>query len=94
MHMYDVIQRPIVTEKSQSMMESNQYFFEVKPEATKLSVKKAVEEIFDVKVISVNISIQKGKKKTFKGRLGQRSDMKKAMVRIESGKTIDIGAGN
>ena len=94
MHLYDVIDRPLVTEKSQSMMESNQYFFVVRKNATKPMVKKAVEALIDVKVVAVNIILQKGKKKVFRGHIGQRSDFKKAMVRIEPGKTIDLGMGS
>ena len=87
---YDIIRSPIVTEKSNRLAESNQYFFFVDKRATKHDIKGAIERIFEVKVKSVNTMIHKGKKKVFRGREGVLSDVKKAMVRLESGQTISF----
>lgn len=87
--LYDVIRRPVITEKSQMALEYNKYVFIVAPEATKADVKAAVEGIFDVKVTKVNIQVVKGKRKVFRGTRGQRKDEKKAVVTLEEGKTID-----
>lgn len=91
--LYDLIKSPVITEKSTLLKESGKYIFEVLPAATKLSVKKAVENIFDVKVKSVNIINQVGKRKVFKGVLGSRSGMKKAIVTLEKDFSIDFSQG-
>jgi large subunit ribosomal protein L23 len=62
-------------------------------DATKPQIKEAVEKLFDVKVMSVNTVLTKGKKKVFRGRLGQRSDVKKAIVTLEAGQSIDVTTG-
>lgn len=90
---YDLIRSPIVTEKSTILGEQTQYVFEIAPAADKLSVKKAIETIFEVKVKAVNILNQKGKVKKFKGRMGRRSDMKKAIVTLEKDHSIDLAGG-
>lgn len=90
---YDVIRHPVVTEKANMGSESNQYSFVVDLNATKPQIKAAVEKIFNVKVLSVNTLVRKGKRKIFKGRRGVQSDMKKAMVRIEAGQRIELTAG-
>ena len=90
---YDLVRKPIITEKSTILGEQNKYVFEVAPVATKPLVKKAVEKIFDVKVKSVNILIQKGKVKKFKGTIGRRSDVKKAIITLEEGCNIDFAGG-
>lgn len=90
---YDLIKAPIITEKSTVLGEFGKYVFEVSPRASKPSVKKAIEEIFGVKVVSVNILNQKGKVKKFRGFLGRRSDTKKAFVTIEKDQTIDLTGG-
>jgi large subunit ribosomal protein L23 len=90
---YDLIRNPIVTEKSTILGEQLKYVFEIAPSADKSSVKKAIEAIFEVKVKAVNILNQKGKVKRFKGRIGRRSDMKKAVVTLENDHTIDLAGG-
>ena len=91
---YRLIRRPVVTEKSSTLQQlNNQFTFEVVPEANKSEVKKAVETLFKVKVTAVNTLRQEGKKKIFRGRRGQRSDYKKAMVTLAEGHTIDVTTG-
>ncbi len=90
---YDVIRYPLMTEKSNLLTEKSQYFFEVDLTATKTEIKQAVENLFKVKVRSVNTLIRKGKQKVFKGRRGFRSDVKKAMVCLEEGQKLDITTG-
>ena len=90
---YDLIRSPLVTEKTTILGEQGKYVFEVASAADKSSVKKAIEEIFEVKVKSVNILSQKGKVKRFKGTLGRRSDMKKAIVTLEKDHSIDLAGG-
>ncbi|MBM3631699.1 MAG: 50S ribosomal protein L23 [Alphaproteobacteria bacterium] len=91
--LYQVIKRPIVTEKSTLGREKGQYFFIVESWATKFFIKTAVEKIFNVKVKSVNTSTLKGKTLRFKGRSGVRSDVKKAMVSLQDGYSIDLEKG-
>jgi large subunit ribosomal protein L23 len=93
LHLYDVIKRPLVTEKSQMGLQSNQYTFEVLPAATYAVIKTAVETMFSVSVESVNTMNKFGKNKVFKGRKGQRQDTKKAIVRLKSGDSIAVGLG-
>jgi large subunit ribosomal protein L23 len=90
---YDIIRRPIITEKATACTEFGKFSFEVSPSANKIKVKKAVEAIFDVKVTQVNISNTKGKRKLFKGRVGFRKGQKKAVVTLEKGQTIDFTTG-
>lgn len=90
---YDLIKKPVVTEKSTILGEQLKYVFEVSVAATKPSVKKAIEEIFAVKVKSVNIINQQGKVKRFKGRIGRRSDTKKAVVTLQKDHMIDLAGG-
>mgnify|MGYP001373655391 FL=1 len=90
---YDLLRRPVVTEKSTNASENGAVVFEVSMKATKSEIKKAVEELFKVKVKGVNTSVLKGKKKRFKGKLGKRKDIKKAYVRLEEGNTIDVTTG-
>jgi large subunit ribosomal protein L23 len=91
--MYDVILAPVVTEKSTRVSEHNQVVFKVRMEATKPDIKAAVESIFGVTVLAVNTLIQKGKMKRFKGRVGFRSDAKKAIVTLAEGQNIDVTTG-
>jgi large subunit ribosomal protein L23 len=91
--MYDLILSPVITEKSTRASEHNQVTFRVRKEATKPQVKAAIEGLFGVKVKAVNTLNQKGKVKRFKGRLGQRSDVKKAIVTLEEGHSIDVTTG-
>ncbi len=90
---YDVIVSPVITEKATALSEHNKVVFKVRKAATKPQIKEAVEKLFDVKVRSVNTVLTKGKKKVFRGRLGQRSDVKKAIVTLEAGQTIDVTTG-
>lgn len=90
--LFDVLQRPVVTEKSTEQGAFNKYTFVVPLIATKPQVKQAVEKFFKVKVEAVNTIKLPGKVKRFRGRLGQRSDMKKAIVTVKQGQTIDISA--
>ena len=88
---YDIILSPVITEKATMGSENNQVVFKVSVDATKPEIKKAVETIFNVKVVSVNTLNVKGKTKKFKGHLGRRSDYKKAVVRLVEGSQIDLG---
>lgn len=90
---FDVIQKPLVTEKSTNASQFGQVFFIVRKDATKPEIKAAVEHVFNVKVASVNTANLKGKTKRFRGRLGQQSDVKKAMVTLVDGQQIDMGTG-
>ena len=90
---YDVIRKPIITEKSTMASENGAVVFEVSIDATKPQVKEAVEALFGVKVKAVNTSITKGKVKRFRGQIGRRNDVKKAYVTLEEGNTIDVSTG-
>lgn len=87
--MYEIISHPHVTEKATRGSEFAQVTFKVPMSATKPRIKLAVETIFGVKVKGVNTIVQKGKTKRFKGNIGFRSDVKKAVVRLAEGQTID-----
>ena len=87
---YDVIVSPVITEKATNLSEQNKVVFEVRPDATKPQIKAAVEQLFDVKVTSVNTLVTKGKVKVFRGRVGRRSDVKKAVVTLAEGQSIDV----
>ncbi|MFL5334849.1 MAG: 50S ribosomal protein L23 [Geminicoccaceae bacterium] len=91
--MYDVIVAPMVTEKSTRVSEHNQVVFKVRMDATKPEIKAAIEGLFGVKVTAVNTLVQKGKMKRFKGRVGFRSDFKKAIVTLVEGQNIDVTTG-
>lgn len=91
--MYDVILAPVVTEKSTRVSEHNQVVFKVRQQATKPEIKAAIEGLFNVKVTAVNTLVQKGKMKRFKGRVGFRSDVKKAIVTLAEGQSIDVTTG-
>ena len=90
---YDVIVGPVITEKATVLSEQNKVVFKVARTATKPQIKEAVERLFDVKVVSVNTLLTKGKTKVFRGRLGQRSDVKKAIVTLADGQSIDVTTG-
>jgi large subunit ribosomal protein L23 len=90
---YDVILSPFVTEKATNASQHNQVTFRVARTATKPQIKDAVEKLFNVKVKGVNTLILKGKAKGFRGRAGMRSDVKKAIVTLEEGHSIDITTG-
>jgi large subunit ribosomal protein L23 len=90
---YDVIVSPVITEKATNASEHNKVVFKVALTATKPQIKEAVEKLFDVKVKSVNTLRRQGKWKAFKGRMGQQSDTKRAIVTLEEGQTIDVTTG-
>jgi len=91
--LYEVIRAPLVTEKSTMASEHNQVVFKVPLNASKPEIKIAVEDLFKVKVKAINTLRQKGKSKRFRGRIGQRSDIKKAYVTLEEGHSIDVTTG-
>ena len=86
---YEIIKKPITTEKSTNLQQFNQYSFLVAKDTNAYEIKNAIEKIFKVKVIKVNTSILRGKGKTFKGQFGFRKDTKKAIVTLNEGNTID-----
>lgn len=90
---YDVIVAPVVTEKSTMASEYDQVVFDVAIDATKPEIKTAVEALFSVKVKAVNTMVRKGKTKRFRGFAGKRKDVKKAVVTLQEGHTIDIASG-
>lgn len=91
--LYDIIRRPIVTEKSTLASEAGAVVFEVAMDANKASIREAIETLFKTDVKSVNTVITKGKRKRFRGRLGKRPNVKKAYVTLAQGKTIDVTSG-
>jgi len=90
---YDVIVSPVITEKSTMASEASQVLFNVAPNATKPEIKAAVEALFSVKVKAVNTLVRKGKEKRFRGVKGKQSDVKKAVVTLVDGDTIDVTTG-
>ena len=90
---YDVIRAPMVTEKSTAGSEHNQVTFKVAITATKPEIKAAIEALFNVKVKAVNTITLHGKTKNFRGRKGKRSDVKKAIVSLAEGSSIDVTTG-
>tara|TARA_B100000989_G_scaffold272417_1_gene229814 strand:+ start:516 stop:833 length:318 start_codon:yes stop_codon:yes gene_type:complete len=86
---YDIIKRPITTEKSTNLQQFNQYTFVVSKNSNSFEIKNAIQMIFKVKVSKVNTSILRGKGKTFKGQYGFRKDVKRAIITLEEGNTID-----
>ena len=90
---YDVILSPVVTEKATIASEHNKVLFKVAAKATKPQIKEAIEKLFDVKVKRVNTLVREGKVKVFKGRIGQQSDVKRAIVTLEEGHRIDVTTG-
>ncbi|MQX37225.1 50S ribosomal protein L23 [Roseospira navarrensis] len=91
--MYDIIRAPVITEKATMGSEHNQVTFKVPLDASKPEIKQAIEGVFNVKVKAVNTSILKGKVKRFRGVIGKRSDVKKAIVTLAEGEFIDVGTG-
>lgn len=91
--MYELIRRPLITEKTTLLGEFNQVSFEVPLNANKFEIKAAIEGLFDVKVKAVNTVRQAGKLKRFRGRPGRQNDFKKAVVTLEEGNSIDVTTG-
>lgn len=87
---YAVIKAPVITEKATMGSEQGKVTFRVATDASKAEIKQAVEKLFDVKVTAVNTSILKGKVKRFRNTLGKRSDVKKAIVTLAEGQTLDV----
>lgn len=90
---YDVIVSPAITEKSTMASEHNQVVFNVAKKASKPEIKAAVEALFNVKVTGVNTLVRKGKIKRFRGTVGRQSDVKKAIVTLRDGDSIDVATG-
>ena len=90
---YNVIVKPVVTEKSTTLSENNQIVFLVNINSNKIDIKKSIELIYGVKVSSVNVIRVKGKTKVFKGKVGRRSDYKKAIISLPKGQSIDLSLG-
>lgn len=89
-HVYDVIESPVITEKGSKQTEHGKYYFRVKSNATKQDVKRAVEEIFHVNVLHVNTISMKGKWKRLRFQPGKTSNWKKAIVTIKAGQKIEF----
>ena len=90
---YNVIVKPVVTEKSTTLSENNQIVFLVNINSNKFDIKKSIELIYGVKVSSGNVIRVKGKTKVFKGKVGKRSDYKKAIISLPKGQSIDLSLG-
>jgi large subunit ribosomal protein L23 len=90
---YDVVLAPHITEKSTMLSETNSVVFKVAPRASKPEIKAAIEALFNVKVTNVNTIVSKGKTKRWKGKPYQRSDVKKAIITLAEGQTIDVTSG-
>jgi len=90
---YDVIVSPAITEKSTMASEQNQVVFNVAKKATKPEIKAAIEALFSVKVTAVNTLVRKGKIKRFRGTVGRQGDVKKAVVTLADGHSIDVATG-
>ena len=90
---YDIVLAPHITEKSTMLSETNAVVFRVAPKATKPEIKAAIEALFNVKVTNVNTIVAKGKTKRWKGSPYRRSDVKKAIVTLAEGQSIDVTSG-
>ena len=90
---YDVIMAPVITEKTNVGSERNQITFRVPLNASKPEIKFAVEELFRVRVKAINTLIRKGKSKRFRGRYGKQNDVKRAVVTLRDGYSIDVTTG-
>jgi large subunit ribosomal protein L23 len=90
---YDIVLAPHITEKSTMLSEHNSVVFKVAPSATKPEIKAAVEALFGVQVVGVNTMVTKGKSKRWQGKPYQRSDVKKAIVTLAEGQSIDVTSG-
>ena len=93
MQVFDVLRRPVVTEKSTLLQETGRYTFEVAPSANKHQIKRAVEEAFNVEVVHVNTMNVRGKRKRFGPRLVAKPAWKKAIVQLAPGDSITIFEG-
>jgi len=91
--LHDVIRSPVITEKSTAVSEQDKVIFTVAPSATKADIKAAVEALFKVKVKAVNTLLRKGKNRRFRGFKGRTSDIKRAVVTLAEGQSIDVTTG-
>jgi large subunit ribosomal protein L23 len=89
----DILQRPVISEKSYGLLDENKYTFLVHPDANKIQIKQAVEEVFSVTVVSVNTANRQGKRKRTRSGFGQRASSKRAIVALAEGDRIDIFGG-
>lgn len=90
---YDVLRAPNITEKATMASEFNQVVFDVAMDADKPTIKAAVEALFNVKVKHINTLVRKGKRKNFRGRAGKQKNIKKAIITLEEGHSIDVTTG-
>ena len=90
---YDTIIAPVITEKATYLSEQNKVVFRVAKDATKQEIAEAIQELFKVTVVKVNTLVAKGKTKRWRGRPGRRSDVKKAIVTLAEGQSIDVATG-
>ena len=90
---YDTILAPVITEKATYLSEQNKVVFRVAKDATKAEIADAIQELFKVQVVKVNTLVVKGKTKRWRGRPGRRNDVKKAIVTLAEGQSIDVATG-
>ena len=90
---YDTILSPVITEKATYLSDQNKVVFQVAKDSTKAEIADAIQELFKVTVIKVNTLVVKGKTKRWRGRPGRRSDVKKAIVTLAEGQSIDVATG-
>jgi large subunit ribosomal protein L23 len=90
---YDAILAPVITEKSTLLSAQKKVVFRVAKDATKDEIAQAIEALFNVSVVKVNTVVTKGKTKRFRGILGKRNDVKKAIVTLQDGQSIDVTTG-
>ena len=88
----NLIKKPVITEKSTTNTQFNKYVFEVRNDANKKTVKETIEETYKVKIEKLNSLNVKSKPKVFKGQRGSRSELKRIIVTLKEGSTIDMGA--
>jgi large subunit ribosomal protein L23 len=93
MHIFDVLRRPVITEKSSLLQEGGRYVFEVASKANKVQIRQAVEKAFSVNVTTVNVMTVRGKRKRYGSRLTARPSWKKAVVTLKQGDRIEIFEG-
>lgn len=93
LHAYGVVRRPLITEKAQILTAQNKYAFEVDQRANKMQIKEAVEIAFEVRVLSVNTSVMKGKMRRYGRRETKMPDWKKAVVTLAPGEKIELFEG-
>ena len=92
-NLYNTVIAPIITEKATKISEKNQYVFKVKIDSNKKEIKKAIEQLFKVKIKKIKTIKIKGKNKIFKGTKGRRSDYKKAIICLNKGENLDYSGG-